>query len=353
MEVDYGSWSVLTTNFLIVLFIALGGVTLSSVLHLCNAKWRFQIRNLACSFAILFPVAFVMLLILLFNADATFPWWAEAHGHGGGHGEEGHHLNGWHNPTFLVARQIIGFLIVTGLYALFIKYQSDSDKDDSYRVQRRFRNIALLIPFAYFIYGTMVAWDFEMTLVPGWHSAVYGAYHFQSNFHMFLAFFTIFLFIMNRSGSLTRPFQPHIFNYLAQFMFGMTILWTYLYFVQYVLMWYGRLPFEVERYDSMIYEGFGLLWITFVAFKFLIPFIAFIFTPNRHNPVTITAVSCFIVIGTWLERYIWISGSVDSQFYRMPLSTMFGIAVTITTIIVSWILIKMTLNRYGLVHSNK
>jgi len=138
---------------------------------------------------------------------------------------------------------------------------------------------------------------------------------------------------------------------MAQLIFGMTILWTYLYFVQYVLVWYGRLPLEVGRYDSMIYEGFGLLWITFVVFKFLIPFVTFIFTANRHNPVTITIVSMFIVIGTWLERYIWISGSVDSQYYRMPLSTMFGIAVTIATVVISWVLVKVALNRYGLVNS--
>ena len=351
MDVDFGSWSILTTNFLIVLFIALGGVTFSSVLHLCNGKWRFQIRNLACSFAVLFPVAFVMLVILLINGEATFPWLAEAHGDG--HGDGGHHLSGWHNYSFLVAREIIGFIVVTVLYGLFIKYQHASKIDNSYVVQRRFRNIALLIPFAYFIYGTMVAWDFEMTMVPGWHSAVYGAYHFQSNFHMFLAFFTIFLFFMKRSGSLTKPFRTYIFNYMAQMMFAMTILWTYLYFSQYVLMWYGRLPVETDRYDSMIYEGFGTLWITFVTFKFLIPFVTFVFTPNRHNPVTITLVSVFIVVGTWLERYIWISGSVDSQYYRMPLSTMFGIVVTIATVVFSWILVNATLNRYGLVKSNK
>ncbi len=79
---DFGSWSVLTTNFLIILYIALGGVTLSSVLHLCNGKWRFQVRKLACSFAALFPIAGVLLLILLANGEATFPWMLHAHDEG-------------------------------------------------------------------------------------------------------------------------------------------------------------------------------------------------------------------------------------------------------------------------------
>jgi hypothetical protein len=341
---NFGSWSVLTTDFLITLYIALGGVTLSSVLHMVNGKWRFQVRNLACAFAVLFPIAGVLLLILLANGDATFQWKAHAH-------EAGHHLNGWHNYTFLVLREIGGFIAVAVLCGLFIKYQHQSDIDSSYAAQRRFRNIALLIPFAYFIYGSMVAWDFEMTQMPGWHSASYGAYHFQSNFHMFLAFFTIFLFFINRSGRLTAPFQHYIFNYMAQFMLAMTILWTYLYFTQYLIMWYGRIPDEMHRYDSMMLEGFGPLWWTFLTFKFIIPFCTLALTPNRHNPVVITLVACFIVVGTWIERYTWIAGSTDSQNYHMPMTSMFDIVVTLVIFAVSWWAVQRTLQKYGLVRA--
>lgn len=68
---NFGSWSVLTTNFLIVLYLALGGVTFSAVLHLCNGKWRFKVRDIACSLAVLFPIAGVLLLVLLANGSAT------------------------------------------------------------------------------------------------------------------------------------------------------------------------------------------------------------------------------------------------------------------------------------------
>lgn len=341
MYENFGSWSHLTVAFLFVLYIALCGVVLSSVLHLCNAKWRFQIRNLACAFAALFPVAGIMLLILLLNADTTFWWLQEDYPPG--------YIPGWHDFTFLIARQAIGLLVVSGLCFLFIKYQHLSEIDSSYQVQRRFRNIALLIPFVYFGYATMMGWDYEMTMSPNWHSSSYGAYHFQSMFHMFLAFFTVFLFFIYRSGRLVKPFQPYIFNYMAQLMLAMTILWTYLFFTQYIIMWYGRLPFEMDRIDSMMHEGLGPLWWTFLVCKFVIPFVTLIFTPNRHNPVVIMTVACFILFGTFLERYTWISGSVDSQFYQMPFTSMFGIIVVIATIGVCWFVMSRTLTKYGLI----
>ena len=339
---NFGSWSILTTNFLFVLYIALAGVSFAAVLHLVNGQWRYQVRDLACAFAVLFPIAGVLLLVLLANGEATFQWL-------GNPKYEDYHMPGWHNYAFVVARQVLGFLLVAGLCGLFIRYQYLSESDGSYRTKRRFRNIALLIPFAYVIYGSMMAWDFEMTMVPNWHSANYGAYHFQSMFHMFLAFFTIFLFFIYRSGRLVKPFEPYIFNYMAQFMLAMTILWTYLHFSAYLIMWYGRLPDEMTRINSMMYEGYGVLWATYILFKFLIPFCTLVLTPNRHNPVVIVTVACFIVAGTWIERYVWISGSVDPEYYHWPMTSMFDIIVTLGVIGVSWWAVQRTLLRYGLI----
>lgn len=340
---NFGSWSVLTTNFLIILYLSLNGITLSAILHLVNGKWRFQVRNLACSLAALQPLAFIMLVILLANGESTFQWL--------GHPQEGDHLPGWLNYNFLVAREIIGFFFMSAMYGLFIKYQHESEIDSSYAAQRRFRNLALMIPVFYVLYGTMVAWDFEMTMYPGWHSASYGFYHFQSNFHMFLAFFTIFLFVLQRSGKLVNPIPKHIFNYMAQFMLGMTILWTYLYFTQYLIMWYGRLPEDMTRYNNMMENLYAPLWWLFLSCKFIIPFVTFVIMPNRHNPNVIVAIACLIVFGTWVERYVWISGASDPQYYHIPMTSLFDIAVTAVVIAAAYFSVRWSLTRYRLVKS--
>ena len=51
---SYSNWSVLTVNFLVVVYLALGGVTLSAILHLAGARWRYEIRFLASSLFALF-----------------------------------------------------------------------------------------------------------------------------------------------------------------------------------------------------------------------------------------------------------------------------------------------------------
>ncbi len=340
---DFGSWSVLTTNFLIVLYLAINGVTLAAILHLVNGKWRFKVRTIAVSLAALFPVAFVLLVILLMNGEQTFQWLADAR-NGGGHD---HHMPGWHNYTFLVARQIVGFLTVAALYGYFIKYQHEAIVDASYEAQRRFRNIALLIPFVYVIYATMVSWDFEMTMVPSWHSASYGAYHFITHFHFFLAFFAIFLFVLKRTGKLTIDMPNYIINFLAQMMLAFTILWTYLYFTQYLIMWYGRLPEEIIRFRNMMDYDLSTIWWTFLALKFVIPLSALVFARVRHTPEYVVLIAICICIGTWLERYTWISGSVDPEFYHIPMTSAFDIVVTVLVAAIAVFTMKWSLQRFG------
>ena len=343
---NFGSWSVLTTNFIVVLYLALAGVTFASILHLANGKWRYQVRYFAVSLAGLFPLAFVLLLILLSSGEHTFQWLA--HAREGAH----HHLNGWHDYNFLVTREIVGFLVVAAFFGLFVKYQHLTAVNDSPVIHRRFRNIALIIPAVYVLYGTMVAWDFEMTMIPGWHSASYGAYQFVSMFHFFLAFFAIMLFMLQRSGKVIKPYQSFVFNYLAQMMLGFTILWTYFYFTQYLIMWYGRLPDEMGRFDAMMQNGLAPLWWLFLVLKFIIPFVTFAtWTPNRHNPSVIVSVAACIVVGTWIERYTWISGSVSPQHYHLPMSSIFDIVVTVVVLGAGWFSVKTVMNKYGLVRS--
>lgn len=346
----FGSWSILTTNFEIVLYMALAGVTFASILHLANGQWRFQVRYFAVSLAALFPLAFVLLIILLVGGEHTFPWLGHAEQAAGGHSET--HLSGWHNYTFLVIRQILGMLIVAAFFGLFIKMQHQTSLSDEYAVHRKFRNIALVVPGVYVLYGTMVAWDFEMTMIPGWHSASYGVYQFVSMFHFFLAFFAVMLFLLKRSGKMNLEVQNFVFNFLAQMMLAFTILWTYFYFTQYLIMWYGRLPEEIGRFHAMMQNGLAPLWWTFLVMKFFIPFLTFAtWTPNRHNPKVIIFVASSIMIGTWIERYTWISGSVDPQYYHIPMTSISDILITVTVFGTAFFIINKSLKRYGLIRA--
>jgi hypothetical protein len=254
-------------------------------------------------------------------------------------------MPGWNNLGFLAAREIIGFLIVGVLYGLFIKYQAVSTR--SAAQARTFRNFALLIPFAQVLFGTMVAWDFEMTLQPGWSSSIYGMYHLISSFGMMLSVLVLSVMLLMRNQALKVPLGEHIYNYLAQLMLAFTILWVYTFFAQYLITWYANLPDETGRIFRLEYGPFSTLFWLFFILKFVIPFSVLVFPFARHEPRVIGAVAVSIIAGYWIERYTWIAGTASDS----PLSMFspFGIAVSVVVFAAAFFLVRGAMKKYGLI----
>jgi len=296
---EYSNWAVLTVSFVVVLSLALSGVALCSVLHLVNAKWRIEVRHLVVSLSALFPLAFIMLIILLIGGEHTFPWWAHPDEHGA-------HMPGWYHPSWLVTREIAGMIFMMALYWEFNQRQKVCNR--SPEDAAKFHTIATWIPFFFVLYSTMIAWDFEMTLVPAWHSAIYGLQQFVSNFGMFLAFLVIWVSALNNKKVLQQAIPDYIYNYLAQMMFAFTLLWIYSHYAQYLTIWYGNLPEETERLFAMQDGDYTFIWWSVLALKFVIPFSVFAFPKPRHNVTVIKAVALGIIVGTLFERYVWIGG---------------------------------------------
>ena len=311
----YSNWAVLTVCFVVVLSLALSGVALCSVLHLVGAQWRFNVRHLAVSLYALFPLAFVLLVVLLVGGSHTFPWWDVPVGHEA-------HMPGWYQPHWLMSREVVGIIFMAALYWVFIQRQAVSE--NSPEDAQRFHTIATWIPFFFGLYSTMVAWDFEMTLVPHWHSAIYGLQQFISNFGMFLAFMTVWIYIMNTKGKLLTPVPDKIYNYMAQMMLAFTLLWIYTFDAQYLTIWYGNLADETDRVFAMQDGDYAFIWWSMIVLKFVVPFVTFCFPGPRHNVTAINAVAICIIIGTLFERYVWIGGVTGTGSYPIAASIVIG-----------------------------
>lgn len=332
--ISFASWSVLTVDFLVVLHLSLAGVTLAALLHLVGGTWRFDIRLLSVSFFALFPLAFLLLLVLLLGAGMTFPWVGSFET-----------LPRWNNLVFLATREGLGFLAVGALYGLFIRLQAKAEHSPT--DAHNFRTIALLIPFAHVLFCTMVAWDFEMTLIPGWESSIYAMYHFVSMFGLFLAVLVLTLFWLDRSGRFIKAAPQYLYNYLAQMMLAFSILWVYTFFAQYLIIWYGNLPEETGRLFQMQDGDYSVLFWGFFILKFVIPFATLVFPISRYNPHIIIAVASSIVLGTWIERYTWISGAYPST--HMPMTSLFDVGVTVLVFGAALFLLRRTLRRNGVI----
>ncbi len=332
----YSNLAVLNVSFVLVLSLALSGVALCSVVHLVGGKWHLEIKKLALSLTALFPLAFVLLVVMLLNGSSFFTWWDHPVGHEA-------HMPAWYQPHWFIAREVIGMLFMMALYWVFIKRQNASERSPEDAAS--YHRIATTIPFFFVLYSTMIAWDFEMTLVPAWHSAIYALQQFVSNFAMFLAFMVIWVSAWNARQNQTRPVAEYVYNYIAQMLLAFTLLWIYTYFAQYMTIWYGNIPDETGRVFGMQNGDYAFLWWSVLVLKFVVPFSVFSFPGPRHSIPAINGVAIAIIVGTVFERYVWIGGISGKGDYPIVATIVIGGIVAL----IGYVLVKMRLQCNDLV----
>jgi len=113
-------------------------------------------------------------------------------------------------------------------------------------------------------------------------------------------------------------------------LLAFTLLWVYTFFAQYLTIWYGNLPEEVDRVMGMQNGDYSVLWWSMIFLKFVIPFTVLSFRVPRHSPPAILAVAVCIVMGTLFERYTWVAGINGTGTIPVLAAIAVGAAVAIT-----------------------
>ncbi len=153
---------------------------------------------------------------------------------------------------------------------------------------------------------------------------------------------------------MAKRVPEHVYNYISQLLLAFTLMWIYTFFAQYLTIWYGNIPHEINRVTEMENGDFSTLWWTVIVLKFALPFVLLIFDYTRHTPGMIAGIACCIFVGTWIERYTWIAGSYPSGPYvpgHMPMTSPFDIIATLVVILAGYLLVRESLVRNRIIYT--
>lgn len=207
----------------------------------------------------------------------------------------------WLNTPFWMVRTIIYIV----LWTIFLKWiQSSTKKLDDTNGDRKaysqlYARSALFIVI--FALTTMaLAWDWVMSLDPHWYSTLFMWYTMVSYLVSAVALMAIISIYLKRKGALPKFNHNHQHD-LAKFMFGFSLLWTYLWFAQYLLQWYADIPEEVQYFQQRIVQYKGYFWM--IAVNFLAVLLIMISSSIKRNSNLVFAMGFVILIGHYWDFY--------------------------------------------------
>ncbi|HEX7902928.1 MAG TPA: quinol:cytochrome C oxidoreductase [Chitinophagaceae bacterium] len=147
-----------------------------------------------------------------------------------------------------------------------------------------------------------IPWLWLMSIDAHWYSTMYSWYTFASTFVAGIALISLFIVFLKNNGYLEFTNQEHLHD-LGKFMFAFSIFWTYLWFSQFMLIWYANIPEETTYFKPRV-EGVysGIFWLMFLI-NFLAPLLLLMTRGAKRNYGTITFMALLIIFGHWLDFY--------------------------------------------------
>jgi hypothetical protein len=332
------AWRAYYINWLFVLSIAQGGFMLAVVTSIAKGIWSRPIRRIALAHVAFLPIAFIAVVpILLFGAPHIWPW-VEHPLHDG--------KEVWLNLPFLTARTLFGLTLLFGVclafaytalrpdmglmrdrvparlrptYAWFTRNWRGQEAEELHA----YRRLTVLAPAAALIYALimgMLAWDFVMSLEPHWFSTLIGPYFFMGAILGGVMTTALITITLRARLGLHNWILPSTLQDLGKLAFGFTIFWGYMFFSQYIVIWYGLLPHEQEFVIHRFVVPFRIIAQLVGVLLFVIPFFGLLSVPSKRTPILFGTFATISLLGLWLERYLIVYPSLWIGTETLPLS---------------------------------
>ena len=309
----HGAWPALLFNTYFYLGISVFAVFFVALQYVAEAGWSIVLKRVPEAIMGALPVfSAIMLLIMI----ASIMHWNHIYHwlHDGIMDPASEHYDRiiagkepYLNATFFIIRTIV-YLLGWNYFAKKLRSLSLLE-DKQVGSDIHFRGVRTSAWFMVFfaVTSAMASWDWIMSIDTHWFSTIFGWYIFAE--WSAIGFTTIFLFTLylKRKGYLQDVNENHIHD-LGKWIFAFSLVWTYMWFCQFMLIWYANIPEEVTYYTARLeVENYKFLFWFSMLINFLFPIILLMSRDAKRNNGRLIFVSCVILVGHWLNSYLLVA----------------------------------------------
>jgi len=322
------AWASLLHNNYYFMLIGLCGTFFVAFNYLAQAGWSVAIKRVPEAMGGFLKYAMAgMILIFIFGHSHLY-FWTHAEYYDPKNAAYDPILvgkSGFLNTPFYIIRILAYAAIWVGFTYKLRRLSLEEDIHGGVDYYKKAIPTAAIFMILFAITSSTSAWDMLMTIDAHWFSTLFGWYNFAGMFVSGSAMICLIVLYLKGRGYMENVNENHLHD-VSKFMFAFTIFWTYLWFSQFMLIWYANLPEEVVYY-KVRWENFRTLWATNLCVNFILPFIILMSRDAKRQRRILWVGGIIIICGHWLDVFMMVMpGTVGTNWHigYVEIGTMIG-----------------------------
>ncbi|HKS76773.1 MAG TPA: hypothetical protein VJQ82_26390 [Terriglobales bacterium] len=285
-----------------LLGLALAGMAWIAIQYVSGAHWSTALRRVPEAMVGVLPLGALGIIAILILHPSLYPWIGGVHVEGDAPGFK----LMWLSLPFFRIRAVVYLLGWLGFAWAMLRISRQQDFDGEMSHTRR--SIALAALFLVFFGVTfwLASFDWIMSLEPEWYSTIFGFYNFAGAFLSGLATLALLLVWLHGHSPLKNVIREQHLHDVGKLLFAFSTFWAYLWFSQYMLIWYANLPDETVYYVRRLHGFWQPLFVLNLFLNWVVPFFALLPRMNKQRAGILVRVSIVLLAGRWLDLYLMI-----------------------------------------------
>lgn len=320
-HVQANFWGTLLYNSVYFLLICNASMFFICITTLAHGGWAVVFRRVPEAISAIVPILGVITLFILF-----YIVFGLTHD---GHNPIYHWINpgndpillgksGFLNPTFYVTWSLlsVGLWWLLGARMRKLSRQTDAgvmslEEGKKWVWNNTVSGSMFLVWFGLTVAST-TPWIWIMSIDAHWFSTMFSWYTFASSFVSGISLIVLWVIFLKNKGYLEYTNDEHLHD-LGKFMFAFSIFWTYLWFSQYMLIWYGNIPEETIYFKHRVQGAWKGIFFLNLIINFVCPLLILMKRSAKRNYTMMTFMAVLIIFGHWIDFNQMVMGSLSKE----------------------------------------
>lgn len=301
------AWS----TYLIGAFFALGlgvfGLAWLAILHLSGGTWSVTMRRVPEAMTAWIVPGGVLAMLVTLGAHTLYHWSDAAVVAGDALLT---HKAPFLNMTMFLALCTVSLLLWAVFTAIIVGASRRQDRDGGIAATRSSRAMSALFMVIFALTLSIVSFYFLLSLDAHWFSTMFAVLVFTDLMQAGTAFVAVMVGVLMAAGALKGFVNEHHLHSLGKMLFAWTGFWAYIYFCQFMLIWYANVPEETVYFLRRAENGWLPYLLVLPLLKFVVPFLLLLPREAKRRPGRLVPMALLVLFAQFWELYVMVAPAV-------------------------------------------